>query len=263
MVQVTVENIKPQQAQDLLANQVDKQRKLDTKRVGDFATMMRMGQFRLSNDAIVIVRGLLGNGQHRLSAVVLSKLAAPFIVMRSTDDTVFDIMDCGKSRSVGQALSHEMRHATNSGSVARLVLAYEREVITPSTVCQVGDISRCDILAYCREHQSDLESLLSQASVWYYAQRLLSPTVVVAFQICAGTHREAAGQFVGQVVTGDGDLCVSAKALRNRLIQNATSKSRLPAAYILGLLIKGFNVRTDTKCLLKIREGEDFPRFDP
>lgn len=101
--------ITPEYASELLKFNTNN-RNLRPNIVEKYAKRMRGGEWVLSNDAITISKGnVLLNGQHRLSAVVKSGVACPFLVFYGAEDKAYDIMDRPVVRSMGDVLFHRGR----------------------------------------------------------------------------------------------------------------------------------------------------------
>jgi hypothetical protein len=92
--------ITPQTAQAMLRGNTGN-RHLSPARVEHYARMMREGLWTISNDAICVSpEGRLLNGQHRLSAIVMTGVAVRMPVMENVTEAAFKNMDQGRKRSV-------------------------------------------------------------------------------------------------------------------------------------------------------------------
>jgi len=99
---IEVLEIDPAAASELLElNQAN--RRLTGSRVQIYARAMIERRWELSSDALVIDKGALRNGQHRLHAVVSSRTTQPFAVMIN-HDVPFDVVDNGRNRSAAVVL---------------------------------------------------------------------------------------------------------------------------------------------------------------
>jgi len=96
--------VTPKQAQAWLEGNVDN-RSLRENRVVHLAGVLQRGEWELTGDAIVFdTDGTLLNGQHRLTAVVVSGVPARFLVLRGVPPKVQEVMDTGLSRTLGDQL---------------------------------------------------------------------------------------------------------------------------------------------------------------
>ncbi|EIP99475.1 hypothetical protein OpiT1DRAFT_03993 [Opitutaceae bacterium TAV1] len=89
-------------------------RRLSPVHVKRLAQEMRAGRWALGNDAITFdANGRLVNGQHRLTAVRESGMAAQFAVLRGVSPSARDVMDMGHKRSLGDMLT--LNHGVKDG----------------------------------------------------------------------------------------------------------------------------------------------------
>ena len=103
-VTVRLEKISPAMADKYLGTQVHN-RALRDQRVEYWVAIIGAGEWRVSNDAIAFdVGGHLINGQHRLTAVVVTGVTLEFIVARNLPTENQDIMDSGLTRATADAL---------------------------------------------------------------------------------------------------------------------------------------------------------------
>ena len=103
-VNVKIETITPAQAKKWLEGNVDN-RRLRESRVLYLARILTDGEWELTGDAIVFDdQGVLINGQHRLSAVVVANISAQFLVLRGVPTKAQEVMDQNLSRSVADQL---------------------------------------------------------------------------------------------------------------------------------------------------------------
>jgi len=101
---VTIERVTPTKAKQWLQGNVDN-RKLRETRVLFFARLLQEGEWELTGDAIVFDdKGVLINGQHRLTALVVSKISAEFLVLRGVPSKAQEVMDQGLSRNLSDQL---------------------------------------------------------------------------------------------------------------------------------------------------------------
>lgn len=118
---VGVENITPSYASILLTKN-EGNRPIKKSVRSKYAATMAAGNWKLSPDGIIISKaGNLLQGQHRLSAVVMSGKTIPFFVCRNVEDGVFSVLDRGATRSVADALRIERRLAEVSRFALTLV----------------------------------------------------------------------------------------------------------------------------------------------
>lgn len=104
MITSKIETITPAIAATLLKKN-PKNRKLRERHVKRLAHAMTKGQWQINNDAVCIAKNnALLNGQHRLAAVVISKVSVPMSVMRNMSEESITTMDTGATRNCGDHL---------------------------------------------------------------------------------------------------------------------------------------------------------------
>jgi hypothetical protein len=100
------ELVTPMRALDLLTKMAPYQRKLDPKKVRDYAEAMRRGEWKLNpaDPLCIDTNGQTANGQHRLHACVEAEVPFQSWVAYDTPPDTYDVMDRGKKRTTGDML---------------------------------------------------------------------------------------------------------------------------------------------------------------
>lgn len=262
--QVTVETINPKTASEWLENKWEEQRPIRANHVTRLAAEIKNSNFRLTSDAIVLVKGRLANGQHRLSAVVESGKNAPFIVMRSNDEELYKIIDCGIGRSLADAI-YGSQYAKCIAAATRLVLVYDSGLITSTSSNAVGSkktLTRGSVLDYIEKHKDALAEQSSFIYSLYSQSRITATSISTAFlHIASRKTPEKAREFITNVYTGE--AIDSSKDFRDRMIKQMGSKGRFRQEYVFALLIKAWkSFKNGTRPgTLKIADGEVFPQI--
>jgi hypothetical protein len=124
MIEETYELITPQQAKDYLALNTNNWRTLKKQRVASLASDMAGGRWVLHTGTIDFTEdGKLGDGQHRLAAIVESGATIMFRVRRNVPMDVIENIDSGPRRTFGELLAH--RGETNANALAATIaMAY-------------------------------------------------------------------------------------------------------------------------------------------
>lgn len=266
---VEIRTIKPAEAGALLENMIEGQRSIRETHIHRLAEDMRLGRYRLSPDAITICMGKLANGQHRLTAVMRSGLPQKFVVMQTDDPALYEVLDCGKGRTVGDVLSiqngHPVIHNRNCvAAVARMIIQYDKQVITMSGgSAAISKIGRLDVIDFVRANQDELQDVVDFAFPLYKKTRLLNVTVAGSILIIGGRVDPVRTRaFVQSIYTGETPGS-AAWLLRERMIKDVAAKSKLPSSYKLALGLKALRAFLDGAKLgvLKIASGEEFPRL--
>lgn len=244
-----VRKITPEIATEWLADRWGEQRTVRVAHVGRLAADMEAGRFKISPDAILRIKGKLANGQHRLTAVVQSGKPQSFLVMESNDEELYKVIDAGLRRSVSDGLIG-VPFATAIPSIARWVQAYEAKFTAQSAKCgskavasanENKYVSQAELIDYCLGNQTILSEAAGFVNPLYSQTKLLPLSIgasIYALSAARNGHLEKAKLFLQQVYMEGGNS--AAGDLRNRLIANRGSKSKLQAGYVFGITIKAF-----------------------
>lgn len=261
--------ITPAQAAEWLSDKWGEQRQLRSSHVKRLAADMEAGRFKTSPDAILRIKGKLANGQHRMSAVVLSGKPQTFIVMESSDEELYKVIDAGLRRTVADGLIGA-KYAKEMPPIARWVQAYSA-TFNPSArggseaiAGKAGKYAtQIETIDYCLENQMLLEEAATFVVSIYVKTKLLSVSIGGAIFVIAATagKTEEAKEFLQQVYIGTGDS--AAIDLRNRLIANKSSRSKFPPGYVFGITIKAFRsfLNGSRPGVLKWAKDESLPKI--
>jgi len=259
-VTVDIVKITPKQAEEMLGTQVKEQRPLRDLHVQSLANDMKAGNFRLSADAIVLIKGALANGQHRLWAVVECNQAQPFLLMQTDDDELYKVLDCGLRRSVADAA-----HISNGCSVtaiASLVMGYRKGLITQHGYTKKNN--RIEMIEFIQAHNTKLqEAHCYVRSLLMKTQNLCPQSAAAALVFLASDqHGNKASEFIGMVYHG-GEAGTLTNDLRERFIKMRMTKGQVVSQYYLALLIKTFNAFvTGSKLgVIKLLDSESYPQI--
>lgn len=122
---VAVELITPEMAlQYMQCN--ENNRPLSKTIVLKYARALRQGEWVLNGEAIVFDSdGRMGQGQHRLEAIINSGIAMPVFVIRGVDPKAFATYDGGKNRRASDilALGGEINTRTLASAVSGYIIA--------------------------------------------------------------------------------------------------------------------------------------------
>lgn len=257
---VDIEKISPKQAEEFLNSQVVEQRPLRDTWVKTLAYEMTEGKFRLGADAIVLVKGLLGNGQHRMWALIESNTTQQFLVMRTDDEELYKILDCGLKRTVGDVTA--VANATAVTAVASMVVCYNQKGFT--LFSRVKRPSRQELIEFILEHEVEMQTAVNTVQkLQRDGQKLVPRSVAASFMVLAlPKHGARVTDFLHHVYMGDVPDS-GPNDLRERLIKMKMQKSKYPSQYVLALFIKVFNTYIAGKRMnvVSIREGEEFPKL--
>lgn len=268
-VSAEVLKITPELATEWLSERWDDQRSVRDGHVNRLVADMEAGRFRVTPDAILRIKGKLANGQHRLTAVVQSGKAQTFLVMESTDEELYKVIDAGLRRTVADGIIGTP-YAKALPSIARWVQSYNSKTLRPgarggneagATLAYVP--TQCELIDYCNSNKEVLVEAAGYVNPLYEQTKLLPLSLGGALYVLAAEREilPKAKQFLKEVYTEGGKT--AAGDFRNRLIANRGATARLKAGYIFGIMIKAFKswCNGTRPGVLKWAKDEGFPEL--
>lgn len=265
---VTIQEIGPVQAEAMLSNILPAQRKQRDGYIGRLAEEMKSGRWRLSNDAVLRICGKLGNGQHRLRAVVLSGKPQKFIVLETDDEELYKLVDCGLRRTVADSMQLTT-YAQDIAAMAAWVVRHDLGTLTPSTHKSSGKkaaFTRGTVLQYIEQNLEVLQLQAAFCCTLQSTRRIVTASLAGAVLHLASRKQadaRRAEDFIERLYTGQ-SINDAAYDMRERLIRDNASRAKLPKSYVFGLLIKSMrcHLKGTRLAVLKLVEGEQFPSLD-
>lgn len=156
---IEIISISPQLAAEWLAENTANNRKLSNTTVARYAADMVKGQWKITGEAIKFdTSGRLIDGQHRLSAVVMSRTTVSMAVIRGLDTEVISVIDTGRVRNGGDALTIAGigENANNIAALARKIIAFTagiNDIMSARKIRVKGEtITNREIIQYNRDH---------------------------------------------------------------------------------------------------------------
>lgn len=258
---VVIRKIGPVEARLLMENRLAGQRKLRPSHVQRLVEDMRLGRFILSPDAITIINGMLGNGQHRMAAADESGLEQEFLVLETNDPAIYKIMDGGIKRTVGDVLGSE--YASQIAAIARLVCGYDKKLLSVYGG-NLNRLGRLDIVGFAESHGPELLEVVQFVKP-LQKQTPIVPLSVIGAAAVLGCRRnsERTRSFVSAVFNGL-EPESAAWLFRERMIKNASTKSsKLSREYAFALALKSLKsyCNGNNMGVLKVSQGEPFPEL--
>jgi hypothetical protein len=226
--------------------------------VDKFVKLIERGEFRVTHQGVAFDwNGDLLDGQHRLAAVIETAKSVEIIVGFGYDPKVFDALDGGRKRTVGDVLSLKGEGDPNNLAAAiRFCMSYYEtghpRNITPSAA---------QTIEFLEANPSIRNSIKPARRVKREFGNSLSLWASLHF-IFAQIDAEGADKFFYNVATGDGLKKSEPEAvLRSRLITHLSGKSELGRIEYPAVVIKAWNLRRtgQTRRLLSWKADESFP----
>lgn len=258
-ISTAVETITPEQAAIYLANRNEKNRSISKAATIKYARDMREGRWSLTGQPIIFDEsGMLIDGHHRLTAAAEQGVTFQTLVIRGVASSAIQRIDGGRARTA----AHMAAMAGTSSPVEKcaimnLVLTHERSGIAnmksvdkgPTKSEIVDSLRTCNDLDSCVARAALTRKLISKAQggFCYYVFRNQNPTL--------------ADRFWDDLSTGAGLSTTNPVLhLRNRLIDNATDKAKLPAIITIALMFKAWIEFRDGKKVKSLRWRTDGPQ---
>lgn len=248
-----LKTITPEWAEKILKEKNTGNRSMNQRHVESLAKEIKNGSWKVNGDTICLNGSRLIDGQHRLAAVVLSKITIQSFVIQGVPSDVFDTKDVGKRRSAGDTLG--VRGEINATRLAAALIVIDK-YMTGRMEVSVG-YSNTEIEALLNKHPDARKSLRTSNAT----KGLITPSVLDAcYYLFAQKDEDLAEEFVEKVLLGtglqEGDPWY---VLRERLVGNSLSKAKISRPYMMALCIKAWNYARAGKtirCLSWREKGE-------
>ena len=255
------ELITPDIAREYLkANKIN--RPLNSATVLYYATLMRQGKWMMNGEAICFLKdGALGNGQHRLAAVIKADVPVRFLVVRGCDDRSFVTYDSGKNRSTSDVLA--LAGIPNSHSVGGIISRYF--TLRAGTYGLARSNSSAKELKKSKQDFIDeynsspdlyMESLVYARKHVTRRMPILKGAEVGALYVFLIKERLHTTAVVKRFIDGLFDLTDSTeplRLLRERLISDKMSKTSMKSEYKYNLIAKAWNAYIANKPMKQLR----------
>ncbi len=256
---IEIVKIGPKEAEKLLTSQVKEQRHLRNSHVKILADDMRQGYFRLSADALVLIKGQLANGQHRMWAIIESNTTQSFLMMETDDDELYKVIDCGLRRTAG-----DVAHINNSAmcsAIANMVIGVQNETI--SQFSYTKKTPRVELIDFMQQHDDELQEANGILSSLTSKNHNVAPKSCGAALIVLASpkYKTSAIDFLNKLYQGsDPNTCTH--DLRERFIKMRMQRGTVQSQYYLALMIKSFNcfLKGTRLGTLKLVDGEAYPK---
>jgi len=266
MISTVLMAISPHIASDMLAKNTAN-RPLNSRRASKLAEAIKRGEWEINGDTIRISkRGVLLDGQHRLTAIKESGVTVQTLVVFNLDDDVFHTIDTGgtaRTTSDILAISGE-KHYTLLASSARI--SYLRFItgnpfssvlsIQP-TVSQIEEFILKNPL---------LKDSVSHISASKWIKKNIEPsTAAMCHFVFTAKNKDDSIQFFDAIESGIGLHSGSPiLLLRDRLMESKGSTGSLKKSYKAALMFKAFKqfCKNEKIKTLRVRLDGDSPEKD-
>lgn len=256
-VRVSVQLMTPELARELL-DRNDRNRSLSKPNLLKLKREVAAGRWKFNGDPIRISKtGQVIDGQHRLQLCAQTGQSFPVVMVEGLDDDVFDTIDTGKSRTASDVLS--VMGSVNCHRLSAALGVVDRYFSGSLGNQHGGGLQPSEVAGVLARYPE------ATASVQYVG----SGESIIGAGLLGGLHclfkyvdEPEANRFVDDLKTGVGLTSDDpVYLLRERLVKDRASKSRLPRHEIAALAIKAWNARRSKGAvrLLRWRNDEVFP----
>ena len=266
---VSIETVSPTKAKNWLQGNVDN-RKLRETRVLFFSRLLQEGEWELTGDAIVFdTEGVLINGQHRLTAVAVSRVTAQFLVLRGVPSKTQEVMDQGLSRNLADQL-HRRGVGYPNVVAGALNWMYQMQYIESTGKVHYGDQSLRpslrELLALFEASPELPDEAKHLSKLVYYTKVRHGPTTA-AYHRLAMIDAEECEIFFKQLQEGTG-LAKNDPIWRLREwcttdARTRVSTGRAPPYRYMAMLFKAWNIWREGSVCNKLTWTYSGARKDP
>lgn len=263
---ITMAKITPELAAKYLERNKNN-RPLNNRRVDQLAAAFKNGEYRQTYEPIRICKdGTLQDGQHRLAAIVKSRVTLEMLVASGLPSEAFDCIDIGKKRTTADMLG---RHGEINASTlaAALFWVHNWELAKKTDAGFIG--SRGEVqprtaqsLALLETHPGIRQYITSAKHC-----HIITPAILAALSyIFSLTDKKLAAKFLDGVTTGKNlDENCPIYRFREILIKNSASKAKMHRNSLVTLAVKAWNMlRSGKPCpagSLRVYDGEAIPKI--
>jgi len=208
--------------------------------------------------------GRLLDGQHRLSAIIMSETTQEMVIMRGIDSSAFKVMDTGKLRSTSDIFQIEgIKNHSQAASISKLVYLHSNKLYFG---IGRGQTPTNQQLVEFYLKQDGLDNYVSQSKALYNQfSKTLNPTTIGAlFYLTAQKDVKQAEIFWSKLCTG---LSLEGGSpmhyLREFLIENRMSQKKYPRAIIHYAIYYCWNAfrRGEKVTKIDLTKFRDFPEL--
>lgn len=263
----TIEVITPKIAEEMLEGN-EGNRKVNHPNLDYLCHEMKKANFRLTGDTIKISKsGRLLDGQHRLMAVVKTKVTIRCNVTRGLEEDIFKFIDLNKTRGAHDVLQIEgISNAAKMAVMIKFIISYKNGRIHHAVnhkSTKATKITNYDVSEFYRKHSDSLEYSLSVG--WNNKNKIIPGSIMAGLHYCLkDINFDDATAFIKSTIDGINLGKTSPIfVLREKLIANMSNTLKMPAAMRLAIIIKAWNAFRKGRVISKLYyDGtkEDFPK---
>ncbi len=230
---------------------------------------MKRNKWLFTGESVIIASNDdLMNGQHRLESIVITGKEQYFVTVRGVNPKAFSVMDIGKTRSAGDALSIEnIVNANSFASIGRHIMMYNMggfqrmaKVISNKKLL----LSPNDIRDFVLKNHV---SLTKSREYGFAKENLLLPGNILSVfhYIFKKIDNDAACDFCNKLSDGkELEKTDAIYLLRQELKRDMISQRKMEPLEKMALICKAWNFYRDKKKVNELKfdtKNEDFPKL--
>ena len=259
-------NVTPEIAQHWLTFNTSN-RELTQAKVKQFVIDMESGDWSKNGEPVKFAYGKLLDGQHRLTAIVLSGVSIRMIVVHGLDSEVQVTMDTGRSRTPRDVLSIEGQDkwsASILGSALHTIIAYENGL----AIYSPRKYTNREIRNFYLENSAALITTINRVKGYPRKFPLIPHARAVALHYIFGkVDPDLSDSFFDRLLIGE-NLVRSSPIfhLRNRLEMDMKEKKKRTTYEQFFFIVRAWNACRRESSLksdntLRPRQGDSFPEI--
>ncbi len=244
--------ISPDIAKTMLSSNKDN-RKLSKATVNHYSREMTLGNWQLTPHGISFdIDGKLIDGQHRLTAIVVSGTSQMFMVFSNVPKSTFKVLDTGKKRNAGDMLSIlNVKNSTNVSATINKYMALANGNSGPAI-----KVSNTIVLDVYNKNAATIDEIVSSSYVMYRKLKLLNlseiASMIMYLHLDKGHSMGIISSFFEQLITGKDVSNSTIEILREKLINNAVSATKYTHKVKLNLIKRTWNAYVKNESLKRL-----------
>jgi hypothetical protein len=261
MLKNEIINVTPEIASSILGNN-KKNRPISSPTVNRYTTLMLDGKWHFNGEPIIIANdGTLLDGQHRLYAIIKSKMAQQCLVVSGVSTDAFPTIDTGKKRTASDAIAtydekYQKYRIIIAAAVAHIFHFKTGEYKNSDR--KVTDHN--DVIKFLENNPRVLESVIV-ASGLNYAKKLCPASALAALHfLFSQKDYSLAKEFFEKLNSGeylfDGHPVLT---LRNKLADISMTPGSTKSRDIIPYIVKAWNLFRKKQSCKRLYLNQDAP----
>ena len=246
-----------------------KNRNVNQGQVIFYANQMESGKWKEDTGECIKIskEGVILDGQHRLLAIIRSNKSMFFHFALDVEQDVFSVLDTGKQRSAGDVFKIEgISYATAIPAVISCYHLYKNNIYIKDSG-KHKKLSNSQILDTYNNDRLYWNELVKKAEIFKkdFQKILTSAMLGGIYAILNDIDKNKSLDFMQQLTTGRNITNDTILVLRNKLIEDKLSVSKIPLAIKTIYIIKTWNCflsNKEIKVLKFNKQKEEQPTFN-